>query len=202
MMTESDILYPVILAVPQSARKLPPKSRVKFLSQHARKALAISARKSNMRLGELLKDDNGKPLPVDGVYWSLTHKTGYVGAVASFSTIGIDLEKIQPRRTRALFQKTAAPDEWALCRNKSWGVFHRYWTAKEAVLKAGGIGLKDLSRCRVTKIIDPYNLVIQYDERSWPVEHCYFSGHIASIVKTADRIEWTRLSGPGISLAP
>jgi len=193
-MTVSKTLYPVMLAVPPSTSELPPRSRVKFLSRHARKALGISARKSNLELGELVKDDTGRPLPVNGVHWSLTHKTGYVGAVVSLDIIGIDVEKIIPRNTRALFRKAAEPDEWNLAgNNRSWGIFHRYWTAKEAVLKAAGIGLKDLSTCRVTQILDHNNLIIHYADRFWPIEHHYFNGHIASIVKDADRITWTCL---------
>ena len=186
-------LYPVMLAVPPSARALSPRSRVQFLSRHARKALEISARKSNFELGELVQDDTGKPLPVNGVHWSLTHKTDYVGAVASLGTIGIDLEKIIPRNTRALFRKTADPKEWDLASNQSWGVFHRYWTAKEAVLKATGIGIRDLSTCRVIEVPDHHHLTIHYADRLWPIEHHYFNGHIASIVKTTERIVWTCL---------
>jgi len=192
-MTDRQVLYPVVLAVPSSARKLPVRSRVKFLSRHARKALEISARKTGIRLGDLLKDDNGRPLPCDGIYWSLTHKPGYVGAVVSFEKIGIDLEKVEPRRTRALFRKVADPDEWTLADSKSWSVFHRYWTAKEAVLKVTGIGLADLSKCRIIEVCDHLNLVIAYLNQLWPVEHYYFDGHIASIVKNTEMIKWTRL---------
>ena len=185
-----------MLAVPPSARVLPPRSRVKFLSRHARKALDISARKSDLDLGKLVQDDTGRPLPANGVHWSLTHKTDYVGAVASLDIIGIDLEKIIPRNTRALFRKTADPAEWALAGNKSWGVFHRYWTAKEAVLKATGIGIRDLSTCRVIEVRDHHHLTIHYADRIWPIEHHYFSGHIASIIKNADRIIWTCIETP------
>jgi len=191
-MAEGEVLYPVVLAVPSSAGKLPVRSRVKFLSHHARKALEISARKSGVRLGDLLKDDSGRPLPFDGIYWSLTHKPGYVGAVVSFERIGIDLEKIEPRRTSALFRKVADPDEWALADSESWSIFHRYWTAKEAVLKVTGIGLADLSKCRIVEVCNHHNLVIAYLNQLWPVEHYYFDGHIASIVKNTEMIKWTR----------
>lgn len=192
-MADREVLYPVVLAVPSSARKLPVRSRVKFLSRHARKALEISARKSGIRLGDLLKDDNGRPLPSNGIYWSLTHKPAYVGAVASCEKTGIDLEKIEPRRTEALFRKVADADEWALADSQSWSVFHRYWTAKEAVLKVTGIGLADLSKCRIFELCDHHNLVIAYLDQLWPVEHYYFDGHIASIVKSAQTVKWTCL---------
>jgi 4'-phosphopantetheinyl transferase len=195
-MVKKETLFPVLLAVPESARKLPAPSRVKYLSRHARKALAASAQKSNIELGELKKDADGRPLPFDGIHWSLTHKTEYVGAVVSQAAIGIDLEKAQPRRTRGLFGKAASAAEWQLAGGQSWDNFHRFWTAKEAVLKAVGVGLKDLSTCRVVEVIDTYNLVIAYHDRLWPVEHCFFEGHVASIVKSGGRVQWTLLKHP------
>ncbi len=188
-----ETIYPVLLAVPESARKLPPPSRVKFLSRHARKALAVSAQKSNITLGDLNKNAEGRPLPFDGIHWSLTHKTDYVGGVVCRAEIGLDLEKIQPRNTRALFGKTAAAEEWAIAGGQSWNSFHRLWTAKEAVLKAAGIGLKDLSACRLVEVIDPCNLVIAYQDRLWPVEHYFFGDHVASVVSRGGAVEWTLL---------
>ena len=183
-------IYPVLLAVPDSARSLPPPARVKFLSEHARTALAASAEKSQIVLGELQKDADGRPIPFDGVNWSLTHKTDYVGGVVCRAEIGIDLEKVQPRSSRGLFLKTAAADEWQLAGEQSWENFHRFWTAKEAVLKAVGTGIKDLSKCRVVEVIDTCNLVIDCHDRLWPVEHFYFDGHVAAVVKGSQTVEW------------
>lgn len=195
-MVKQETLYPVLLAVPQSVRSLPPPARVKFLSRHARKALAESALKSDIVLGALNKDADGRPLPFNGINWSVTHKTEYVGAVVGRAAIGIDLEKIQSRNTRALFAKTAAIDEWELAGGQSWESFHRVWTAKEAVLKATGTGLRDLSACRVVEVVDADHLVIAYRDRSWTVEHYYFDDHIASIVKGNRTVKWSLLSLP------
>ena len=59
-------LYPVILAVPEKDRDLPPKERAAYLSRHARKALLMSAKQSGVVLGDLEKDADGVPyiLPV------------------------------------------------------------------------------------------------------------------------------------------
>ncbi|NJL59098.1 MAG: hypothetical protein HC887_05035, partial [Desulfobacteraceae bacterium] len=43
----------------------------------------------------LPKNKLGAPLPINGCYWSLTHKPDYVGAVLSPTPIGIDIEKIR-----------------------------------------------------------------------------------------------------------
>ena len=136
-MSKSPELRAVILSVPETARTLPPRERVAFLSRHARKALQISAAESNLTIGAALKDRDGRPQPVKGVYWSLTHKPAYVGAIVARRRVGIDIETIVQRKTEALFDKVADSDEWALIGSRSWEGFHRYWTAKEAVTESG-----------------------------------------------------------------
>jgi 4'-phosphopantetheinyl transferase len=185
-------IYPVILPVPEKVKGFKPRDRVIYLSRHARRALEMSAAKSEIQLGNLTKDKHGAPLPFDGIYWSISHKHEFVGGVASRRRIGFDIERIKPC-SDALFRKTANDDEWALAgpAGKSINLFFRYWTAKEAVLKAAGTGLKDLSTCRVRNITDDLHLLIEYQNQSWQIEHFFFSGHIASIVSGADPIEWT-----------
>jgi len=186
---EKQTLYPVILAVPDAVTGLTPKERVKFLSRHARLALKMSADRSGIRLDDLQQDERHAPLPFRGTYWSITHKNEYVGGVVSPSPAGIDIEKIC-HRAQSLFHKTADEDEWALA-DKSFTTFFRYWTAKEAVLKAVGIGLKNLSRCRISRVLNPHHLDVEYEGNKWRIEHNFFNNHIASIVKNDLMIEWT-----------
>ena len=186
---EHQTVYPVIMAVPETVRDLTPKERVKFLSRQARRALEISAEKSRVRLGKLEQDERNAPLPFDGTYWSITHKTEYVGGVIAPYPVGIDIEKICSR-AKALFQKTATEAEWSLA-DKTFETFFRYWTAKEAVLKAAGIGLKALSKCRVIRVLDERHLDIEYDASTYRIQHYYYDNHIASIVKNSFEIDWT-----------
>ena len=184
-------LFPVILPVPAEVGSYSPRDRVIFLSRHARKALQISADKSGARLGELVKDDNGVPQPSGGIYWSISHKTLYVCGVVAPTPIGIDIERIRDF-SDGLFRKTAAEREWALAdmQNDAKLTFFRFWTAKEAVLKATGIGIKDLLKCRVQKIFDENHLQINYGGRDWLIEHFEFDGHLASIVQNGFKINW------------
>ena len=71
------------------------------------KALQVSAAESNLTIGAALKDRDGRPQPVKGVYWSLTHKPAYVGAIVARRRVGIDIETIVQRKTEALFDKVA-----------------------------------------------------------------------------------------------
>jgi len=185
-------IYPVILAVPDEVVDFKPRDRVKFLSRHARHALKLSAQKSNMPLGELKQDENGAPLPSDDVYWSITHKTQYVGGVVAPTPIGIDIERIR-QCAPGLFAKTAGEREWALAdpNKEPLLTFFRYWTSKEALVKTSGTGLKDLLKCQVTRIIDDRHLQICYADRQWRIEHFYFDQHIASITQDTYQIEWT-----------
>jgi 4'-phosphopantetheinyl transferase len=195
-MSKGPELRAVILTVPETARNLLPRERVAFLSRHARKALQISAAESHLKIGAALKDRDGRPQPVKGVYWSLTHKPTYVGAIVARRRVGIDIETIVQRKTEALFDKVADSDEWALIGSRSWEGFHRYWTAKEAVLKADGTGLEGLSRCRVVAIPAANSLIVRINRRSMIVEHFHFDGHIASVAKTAGTVRWTLIGSP------
>ncbi len=189
-MLQHCLIYPVILVVPENKQGLRGREKVSFLSRHARKALAISARKTRILLGELNKSENGVPLPFDGNYWSVTHKAEYVGGVVAREKIGIDLEKIRPIKA-SVYGKTADNREWALSNIEGLSLFFRYWTSKESVLKASGSGLRDLSKCRIKHIIDDRHLIVEYREEDWLIEHFYFNGHIASVVKNNADTNWT-----------
>ena len=185
-------VYPVILSVPETDRRLKGREKVSMLSRHARRALEISAQKSQAVLPDLPKDADGVPLPVDGHYWSLTHKPEYVGGVVAGSRIGIDIEKIR-NCSAPLFRKTAHEEEWDLSDMDPDDLFSRYWTSKEAVLKASGTGVKDLLKCRVVEIVSRDRLLIEYRDEIWSLEHFLFNGHIASITIDAFQVEWTLL---------
>ena len=190
--TINTTLHPVILPVPAEVRDFEPRDRVVFLSRHARSALVKSARRSAIRPGELLKDENGMPLPFDGTFWSITHKTRYVGGVVAPTPIGIDIERIR-ELSRGLFKKTASEREWALAgpEKESLLTFFRFWTSKEAVLKATGIGIRDLLKCEVRQILDDRHLTVDYEDKTWRIEHFFFDRHIASIVQNHYRMDWT-----------
>jgi 4'-phosphopantetheinyl transferase len=187
--TQNLIIYPVILSVPNQKQRLTGREKVTFLSRHARKALEISAQKHQIQLGDLKKNENGVPLPFNGHYWSVTHKTEYVGGVIARARIGIDLEKIRSVK-EALYKKTACENEWELSGSDKITLFFRYWTSKESVLKASGTGIRDLLKCRITRIIDDRHLVVNYREHNWVVEHFFFNGHIASVVKNNVDVKW------------
>ena len=183
-------LYPVLLPVPQADRRLNGRDKVKALSRLARLALMKSCEKSGFCLDTFPKNEKGVPLPVGGVHWSLTHKSDMVGGVAARLPVGMDLETIRPVKD-ALLAKVAGEDEWQLVSGDRQKAFFRFWTAKEAVLKAVGKGMVGLSRCRVVEIVDDTRMMLTYDKTRWPVAHFWFEDHVAALTPHHFAISWT-----------
>ena len=182
-------LFPVVLPVAQVGRELPGVERVAWLSRVSREALRLSAERSGVALVQLCKDENDAPCPSNGNYWAVSHKSKYVAAVVSKDRIGIDIEEIRPR-SESIFGLVASDEEWRLSQDRSWGTFFRYWTAKEAVLKAVGIGISGLKACRIISIPDESHIVLDYRDRLCIVEHLYHDNHIVSVVRDDNEIEW------------
>ena len=170
-----------------------PPERVRSLSRLARRALHACARKTDITLGALHKDANGAPLPFEGNYWSLTHKRTYVGAVLCTQAIGIDIETVRDI-SAGVMRKTAVEEEWLLSDEHLQTLFFRYWTAKEAVLKAAGVGISGLSQCRVTAVPDENHLRLEYEGTGYLVEDFFFDGHVATVVKNRFQVDWILFS--------
>lgn len=182
-------LFPVILPVIEDISKLPGKEKVALLSRVSREALKLSAEKSGVIVGELYKDENDVPIPFSNYYWSVSHKPKYVAAVISNNKIGIDIEEIQ-LRSESLFSYVATGEEWELSQEKSWDTLFRYWTAKEATLKAIGIGISGLKTCRIISVPDEGHIILDYQNRLFKVEQLRYKNHIVSVLKDNNQIEW------------
>lgn len=198
-MTNLETIHPVILPVAADDRGLKGRAKVAALRREARKALALSAGFADCALGPLEKRDSGAPIPSDGIHWSLSHKSAYVAAVTARRPVGIDIEQIKPM-PRGVHDRIAGPEEWALAPVRDTRLFFRYWTAKEAVLKAVGIGLTGLDDCRIRQIPDDSHLVVAHAGKIWTVTH-YWVGqdHLVTLTSDGFDIAWhlLREDGPG-----
>ena len=183
------ILFPVILPVIEDMSELPGREKVALLSRISRDALRLSAERSGVIVGGLYKDENDVPIPFGSHYWSVSHKPKYVAAVISNDRIGIDIEEIKPR-SESLFDYVASGEEWELSQEKSWDTLFRYWTAKEAVLKAIGIGISGFKTCCIISVPDENHIILDYQDRLFEAEQLRYQGHLVSVLKDKNKIEW------------
>lgn len=183
-------LNPVILAAGKTDPAWTRRQRIAALRQRSRQALFISARLSGVALGRLEKDKLGAPLPHHGIHWSLSHKEHYVVGVTAPYPVGIDIEMVKPVKD-GLFERIADEDEWALAPARNSLFFFRFWTAKEAVLKAIGKGMTALDHCRVTALIDEVHTHLSVDGSPWAVVHHWVDQrHLAALTTRGEPVCW------------
>ncbi len=183
------IVPTVLLRIPQVAGMEVPE-RVRQQSEYARRALRRCAALCGAPEEGWHQDTDGAPMPQAGYYWSVAHKRQWAGAVIADTPVGIDLEVIAPRR-RGLHDKLAGPAEWDVLGSRSWGSFLRLWTAKEATLKANGMGIGHLAECRLVEVPDDSHMVTAYAGQVWLVEHRRNEDHIAAVALSGEkRINW------------
>ncbi len=189
-----ETLFPVIMKVPDAERLPRGKEQVRTLSRLAREAARVSAEKSGLVLSDFPKNDDGAPIPDHGIHWSISHKTDYVSGVVATEPVGIDIERIR-EVSSAIMEYIADDQEWERIGGRAPIAFFRYWTAKEAVLKAMSVGFTGLSHCRIVQVVDDNCLIAGYDETQFIVHQTWFTReHIAAITGQAmkkDRsIQW------------
>ena len=193
-------LYPVVMPVSGDVQRLSGREKVMALSDCARQSLRLSADRAGVVLGELQKDSDDIPLPFGGYHWSVSHKPKYVAAVIGRGRMGIDVEEIEPRK-EAIFGHVAGDAEWKLFGGKSWDSLYRCWTAKEAVVKSTGTGLAGLKSCRVLDVLDDTDISLSFEGRPYSVTQTRLDGHIVSVLKGDDRVEWVILDRPATRIS-
>lgn len=95
---------------------------------------------------DLAVDENGKPfLPGKDFHLSIAHSGETVAVAISRSHVGLDLETERPVDGHALATRFFSPEEAVFLRdNPDPSLFFRFWTCREAAVKADGRGLSKL----------------------------------------------------------
>lgn len=199
-MSDHEKVQPVILKVPDCDQALRGAERVRYLSRLARIALRASADLSGLPLGRLEKDSVGAPRPVEGVFWSISHKPAMVGGVASRRPVGLDIEYVRPV-SAGLRGKVASDQEWDLVADADQpSGFFRIWTAKEATLKLTGRGLGGLNHCRVVRVVDQACLHTMFAGRLYRVRQQRLGDHWAALAGEALEVCWHALEAGDVSV--
>lgn len=191
------MIHPVIITLPDQIADLDAAVKKDAMRRMAREALCHSASFSGVTFDVPVKDRNGVPLVVNGLHWSVSYTTGLVAAVVAPDPVGIDLEQITPV-SLVLRKRVATEQEWALAPEFSPELFFHYWTAKEAVLKATGHGLRGLDDCKISSIGGDQSLRLNYQKRFWRVSHYQGKdkarkgrhGYIAAVTWQSHDLRW------------
>ena len=190
----------------RAARLADPIHRMHFVLAHGFLRLVLSRYLD--RQPELLRFQshaNGKPRLVKSadsphLEFNLAHSAHMTMiAVASGRPVGVDVEALtRPVRVQAIVDRYFAAAEQthfaSLSRFRQESEFIRYWTAKEAVLKAVGVGLAGgLSRCEVIGHPGGRSATVrlQGDDkaRSWLVRFVPLpAGYLGAVA--AEGVEW------------
>ena len=182
------IVEPVIIPIPPTEHPRSPE-QVSLQRAHARMALRQCALRCNAPTSGWVKDDRDVPMPNQGFFWSISHKQRYAAAVIAQEPVGIDVELIAPR-PRELHDALASGEEWERMGDRSWRSFFGLWTAKEAVLKANGLGIGAFNRCQLTEVVDDRHLVLTMPDRTWHVEQFEHDGHLFAVTTPAAALSW------------
>lgn len=178
----------------------PVRERVRAQSTSARLALE-QARQAAGAPGPaewtFQKDSDGAPLAYGSWSWTITHDAWRVAAAVHTGPVGVDLERIAKRRP-ALVRRVLCSSEQDLFGDDSALTFIRAWTAKEAVLKAAGVGIAELSLCRVQRIVDDEQLVLSHREQECRVLQKRIGEHLLAVhIPGLDwTVEWRACSAP------
>ena len=156
----------------------------------ARWALSMCAEQCGGPEGPWEQDANRVPLPKDGWYWSISHKPLLAGAVIADEPVGIDIEHIKPRGREDLWDRLANADEWKVAGERSWEMFFRLWTAKEATLKANSRGIGGFEECRIAAVPDRTHIECQYRGKPWKIQQFYHAEHVAAVTAGNFDVQW------------
>lgn len=105
---------------------------------------AIKDKGLNLDSADMYYNEEGKPL-LEGLSFSISHSQNLVACAFSTSVdLGLDVE--YPRVVKKeYFRHYFSAEEWnEIITDKTLHTFYQYWTKKEAILKAAGVGLPHL----------------------------------------------------------
>lgn len=136
-------------------------------------------------------DENGKPFleKHKSIYISLSHSHELAVFALALTPVGIDVELLRPLADQASLVKrffASSEADYILSVNKERLIetFFQFWTAKEAIAKATGLGLaKTLSQCILSQSrghiqVEKFNIS---KNKNWALSELKFDGYIGTL---------------------
>lgn len=109
-------------------------------------------------------EKSGKPY-LPSTYFNISHTANMVACIISVEEeIGIDIEKVKEVELKH-FDAWFTSTEWERIYQSSFplSMFYRYWTRKESIIKAAGLGLSNLHEIE----IDIEEQVVEHQGKKW-----------------------------------
>ena len=100
-------------------------------------------------LGEWKYNEHGKPYIENGPYFSISHCKEGIAVAIDDQPIGIDIEAIR-HANEDLIERTMNEKERLAISELGMREFTRFWTQKEAILKAEGTGIESFEQLQKT----------------------------------------------------
>jgi 4'-phosphopantetheinyl transferase len=183
-----NILHPVLISIPETTCANTPEC-VAAQRAYAAMALGRSAALSGAPESGYVKDADEVPLPNAGFHWSVSHKRHWSCGVVARDRIGVDVEAVVPRRDE-FFDKVGRDEEWSRLGGRSLAALFRAWTAKEAVLKANGVGIGKMMACTIVDVRDATRMSASYDGHIWLVDQHHVESHVAAVARLSGDVHW------------
>lgn len=135
---------------------------------------------STTALGVIQYTATDKPF-LPRLHFSITHSQEWVAcAFSKQGEVGLDVEVPRVLK-KAHFRHCFSLKEWdAITADESMHTFYQYWTAKEAVLKATGLGLGHLLDMTLVDLKEAYVKISDENQVSaWQLQHFSLEGSSA-----------------------
>lgn len=127
---------------------------------------------------------------LEGLSFSISHSKEWVAcAFSEEQEVGLDVE-VPRGLNKAHFRHCFSLKEWdEIVADEGMHTFYQYWTAKEAVLKATGLGLGHLLDMTVVDLQKAYVKLPEEEQASqWRLQHFALEGSPAYCCLCAKRI--------------
>lgn len=189
-----EILRPVLIPLPHSD-SIPRNQRYARQHEFGRMALRRAALRAGAPCNGWQQRESGAPMPNEGWHWSVSHTRFWAAAVVGRGVVGIDVEQVRPRRM-AIWNEIGRDEEWSIAGERNWENFYRIWTAKEAVLKAHGMGVGYVREVELFGAVESMKWSLRFREIPHVIEQLQVADHVVSLVCGSARTEWVVLTDP------